>query len=64
MIDQGLATAAIVYVGVLAVGAVVLLALGAWAARSPLNDWAQRRHASRDLRRAAEDFNRTPHPAH
>jgi hypothetical protein len=63
MIDQGLATAAITFVGVLiAVGAVVLLALGAWAVRSPLNDWNQRRHAARSNQNAP--LGRTPHPVH
>ncbi|GAA3391983.1 hypothetical protein [Cryptosporangium minutisporangium] len=64
MIDQGLATAAITYVGVLiAVGAVVLLALGAWAVRSPLNEWIQRRHA---VRRSDQNtrLGHAPHPAH
>ena len=81
MIDQGLAVAAFAYAVVLmGVGAVVLLALVAWAARSPLTDWTQRRTAARDLRRTADalqrssrsgadtdsdaPLGRTPHPAH
>ena len=64
MIDQGLATAAITFVGVLiAVGAVVLLAVAAWAVRSPLNDWNQRRKATSRSDQNAQ-IGRTPHPAH
>jgi hypothetical protein len=78
MIDQGLLVAAFAYAMVLiGVGAVALLAVVAWAARSPLADWTQRRNAARDLRRTADalqrssessdtdaPLGRTPHPAH
>ncbi|MFI5958601.1 hypothetical protein [Cryptosporangium sp. NPDC051539] len=64
MIDQGLLTAASIYVGVLiGVGALLLLALAAWGVRAKTAS----RHeplTARAQRHSGAPKPRTPHPVH
>jgi hypothetical protein len=68
MIDQGLAAAVLTFASVLAVvGVVVLLALAARGARSPLAGLAQRTNGHRAAPSTSRDdvpLHGTPHPAH
>ncbi|TQS45745.1 hypothetical protein [Cryptosporangium phraense] len=69
MIDQGLLTAASVYVGLLiVVGAVVLLALAAWGVRSSFRGQATRSPLTARAERHSSDtddaVDRTPHLVH